>query len=147
MKCADIMTKDPSCCVPTDTAATVAKTMKRENVGSIPVCESRNSRKLIGIVTDRDLALHVVAEARDAAGTLVKDVMSIEPFACNPQDDLQEALDVMQSRQVRRIPVVDSRGQLLGIIAQADVATRGDQPEKTAQTVEQISQPSTARAS
>lgn len=146
MTCADVMTKDPSCCVPTDSAARVAKIMKTENVGSIPVCESRNSRKLIGIVTDRDLALHVVAEARDAAGTLVKDVMSGDPFTCNPQDDLQKALDAMQSRQVRRIPVVDQRGQLMGIIAQADIATRGNQPEKTAETVEQISRPSTARA-
>ena len=146
MTCADVMTKDPSCCVPTDSAARVAKIMKTENVGSIPVCESRNNRKLIGIVTDRDLAMHVVAEVRDPSGTLVKDVMSREPLACNPQDDLQKALDAMQRRQVRRIPVVDERGMLTGIIAQADIAIRVDQPEKTAKTVEQISRPSTARA-
>ena len=120
--------------------------MKTENVGSIPVCEGRDSHKLIGIVTDRDLALYVVAEARDAAGTFVRDVMTKEPFTCNPQDDLQKALDAMRSRQVRRIPVIDQSGQLIGIIAQADIATRGDQPEKTAETVEEISRPSTAGA-
>jgi CBS domain-containing protein len=146
MTCANLMTKDPACCVPTDSAARAAKIMKTENVGSIPVCESRHSRKLVGIVTDRDLALHVVAEARDAAGTLVQDVMTREPFTCNPEDDLQKALDAMQSHQVRRIPVIDKSGQLIGIIAQADIATRGSEPEKTAETVEEISKPSTARA-
>jgi len=120
--------------------------MKTENVGSIPVCESRQSRRLIGIVTDRDLALHVVAEGRDATGTLVQDVMSIEPISCSPQDNLEMALDAMKSHQVRRIPVVDRGGQLIGIIAQADIATRYDEPEKTAETLEEISRPSTAHA-
>jgi CBS domain-containing protein len=146
MTCSDVMTKDPACCVPTDSASRVAKIMKTENVGSIPVCESRQSRRLIGIVTDRDLALHVVAEGRDATGTLVQDVMSKEPISCSPQDNLQMALDAMQSHQVRRIPVVDRGGQLIGIIAQADIATRYDDPKKTAETLEEISRPSTAHA-
>jgi CBS domain-containing protein len=140
------MTKDPACCVPTDTAAGVAKIMKTENVGSIPVRESHKSWKLVGIVTDRDLALHVVAEERDATGTLVQDVMTRQVVTCDPEDDLQEALEAMQSHQVRRIPVIDQSGLLIGIIAQADIATRGAEPEKTAETVEEISRPSTARA-
>jgi CBS domain-containing protein len=140
------MTKDPACCVPTDSVARVAKIMKTENVGSIPVCESRKSRRLIGIVTDRDLALHVVAEERDPTSALVQDVMTREPITCSPQDDLQKALHAMQSHQVRRIPVLDQNGQLVGIIAQADIATRAGEREKTAETVEEISQPSTARA-
>jgi CBS domain-containing protein len=141
MRCADVMTKDPACCVPTDTASRVAKIMKTEDVGSIPVCESRHSRRLVGIVTDRDLALHVVAEGRNASDTLVQDVMTRMPVACSPEDDLQKALDEMQRHQVRRIPVADGNGQLVGIIAQADVATRGREPEKTAETVEEISRP------
>jgi CBS domain-containing protein len=146
MTCADVMTKDPACCVPTDTAARVAKVMKMENVGSLPVCESRKSRKLVGIVTDRDLALHVVAEERDASSTLVQDVMTKEPITCHALDDLDKAVDGMQSHQVRRVPVTDQHGQLLGIIAQADIATRCGSPEMTAETVEEISRPSTARA-
>jgi CBS domain-containing protein len=145
MTCAQVMTKDPACCVPTDSASRAAKIMKTEDVGSTPVCESRQSRKLVGIVTDRDLALHVVAEGRDANNTLVQDVMTREPFACLGEDDLQRALDAMQKHQVRRIPVVDRSGQLVGIIAQADIATRSKAPEKTAETVEEISRPS-ARA-
>jgi CBS domain-containing protein len=140
------MTKDPACCVPTDTAARVAKVMKMENVGSLPVCESRKTRKLIGIVTDRDLALHVVAEERDASSTLVQDVMTKEPITCRAQDNLDKAVDGMQSHQVRRVPVTDQNGLLIGIIAQADIATRSCSPEVTAETVEEISRPSSARA-
>jgi CBS domain-containing protein len=140
------MTKDPVCCVPTDSAARVAKIMKTENVGSVPVCESRKSKKLIGIVTDRDLTQHVVAEERDATSTLVQDVMTRNPFTCTPQDDLQKSVDAMQSHQVRRIPVIDQNGQLVGIIAQADIATRAGAPEKTAETVQEISRPSTVKA-
>ena|SRR5438874_12895691 len=73
-KCREVMTGDPVCCVPTDTAARAAKLMKAENIGSVPVCEDRHNRKLLGIVTDRDLALYVVAEDRDANSTKVHDV-------------------------------------------------------------------------
>lgn len=82
MICADVMTKDPSCCVPTDSCSRVAKIMKIENVGSIPVCENRRSRRLIGIATDRDLALHVAAESRDADATVVEEVMTKDPITC-----------------------------------------------------------------
>ena len=146
MTCGDVMTKDPACCVPTDSAARVAKVMKTEDVGSVPVCESRTSRKLVGIITDRDLALHVVAEGRDANRTRAQDVMTKEPSTCRSEDSLENALDAMQRYQVRRIPIVDASGQLIGIIAQADIATCGEEPEKTAATVGEISKPPPARA-
>jgi CBS domain-containing protein len=139
------MTKDPKCCVPTDTAAKVAKVMKTEDVGSVPICES-HSRTLVGIITDRDLAIQVVAEGRDANTTTIDDIMTHEPFTCRPGDKLQKALDVMQRHRVRRIPIVDDGDQLVGIIAQADVATRSDRREKTAAVVEEISRPSTMHA-
>ena len=120
--------------------------MKTENVGSIPVCEGRQSRRLIGIVTDRDLALQVVAEGRDPNGTVVQDVMTRDPITCSPEDSLEDALEAMQNRQIRRIPVINREWRLVGIIAQADIATRSRQRDKTAETVEQISKPSTARA-
>jgi CBS domain-containing protein len=146
MICADVMTKDPACCVPSDSASRVGKIMKTEDVGSVPVCESRQSRKLVGIVTDRDLALLVVAEGRDANGTVVEHVMTSDPFTCSPEDDIEKALDAMETHQIRRVPVVDRRGQLLGIISQADIATRSESPEKTAEIVEEISKPSTRAA-
>lgn len=144
MICADVMTKDPSCCVPTDSCSRVAKIMNIEDVGSMPVCESRRSRSLVGIVTDRDLALHVVAESRDADATVVEEVMTKDPITCFSEDNLDKATHLMQSHQVRRIPVVDHHGNLIGIISQADIATRCEKPEKTAETVEEISRPRAA---
>jgi CBS domain-containing protein len=115
--------------------------MKTEDVGSVPVCEGRESRKLVGIVTDRDLAIQVVAAGKDPHSVKAGDVMTHEPVTCRADQDLQSAIDAMEKYQIRRIPVVDESGQLVGIIAQADVATRIDEPEKTAELVEEVSQP------
>src|SRR5262245_11435158 len=130
MTCREVMTKNPTCCVPGDTVASVARIMRDENVGSIPVWESTQSRKLDGIVTDRDLALQIVAESRDASKTKVHEVMTSKPFICHPENDLETVLDTMQLKQVRRVPVVDRDGALVGIIAQADIAIRSGEPEK-----------------
>jgi CBS domain-containing protein len=139
-KCSEVMTKDPACCLPDDLAAEAAKLMKSGNIGSVPVIENRQTRKLIGIVTDRDLALKIVAEARDPKSTNVGSVMTGKVVTCRAEDDLQVALSAMAEHQLRRIPVVDNDNRILGIIAQADVATRANQPEKTAEMVKEISQ-------
>jgi CBS domain-containing protein len=139
--CRDVMTRDPACSVPEDSASRAAKIMKTEDVGSIPVCQDRTSRRLIGIVTDRDLVINVVAEGRDSTTTRLQDVMTRQPFTCHPEDDLQTAVEAMEKHQVRRIPIIDSEGKLVGIIAQADIATRSEQPETTAEVVEKISHP------
>lgn len=141
MICADVMTREPACCELGDTAAGAARIMKTEDVGAVPVCMNAQTRKLVGIVTDRDIALYVVAKGRDPNHTQVASVMTRNPFTCRPEDDLQTALNVMESRQVRRVPVVDDDGQLVGIIAQADVATRTRAAAKKAEMVEQISKP------
>jgi len=141
-QCSEVMTKNPVCCLPNDTAAKVAHLMKQENVGSIPVIENDATLKLIGIVTDRDLTLKVVAEGLDSKTTKVETVMTREVVTCLAEDDLQKALDAMALHQLRRIPVVDKDNQVVGIIAQADVATRVNQPEKTAEMVKEISQTS-----
>jgi CBS domain-containing protein len=139
-KCNEVMTKDPVCCLPTDSVAKAAELMKSENIGSIPVIENKQNQKLVGIVTDRDLALMIVAEGRDAKSTPVEAVMTRELVTCLADDDLQKALDAMAEHQLRRIPVVDDDNKIIGIIAQADVATRVDEPEKTAEIVKEISQ-------
>jgi CBS domain-containing protein len=139
-KCEEVMTKNPICCLPNDMVAKAAQLMKRENIGSIPVIENQQTHKLAGIVTDRDLALKIVAEGRDAKSTKVETVMTRKVVTCRAEDDLQKALDAMSAHQLRRIPVVDNDNKILGIIAQADVATRVNQPEKTAEMVKQISQ-------
>jgi CBS domain-containing protein len=137
--CGEVMTKDPACCPPTDTAARAAELMKSGNVGSIPVIANEQTRQLVGIVTDRDLALKIVAGALDAKLTKVEAVMTRTVVTCLADDDLQKALDAMTQHQLRRIPVVDRENKVVGIIAQADVATRVDQPEKTAEMLKGIS--------
>jgi CBS domain-containing protein len=142
MKCSDVLTQDPVCCLPDDTVEQAARLMKKEDVGPIPVIENRQTKKLLGIVTDRDMAVKVVAEGRDNKKTKVEEIMTRNPVTCHPSDDLQVALDAMAQHQIRRVPVVDDQGRITGIIAQADVATRTDDPEKTADVVEEISRSS-----
>jgi CBS domain-containing protein len=139
-KCNEVMTKNPVCCLPTDMVTKAADLMKSENIGSIPVIENEQTEKLVGIVTDRDLALRIIAEGLDAKSTKVEAVMTRKVVSCLAGDDVQKALDAMSEHQLRRIPVVDNDNKVVGIIAQADVATRVDQPEKTAEIVKEISQ-------
>ena len=143
-KCRDLMTKDPSCCLPSDAVNKAAQLMKTENVGAIPVVDDHNDRQLVGIVTDRDLALNVIAAGRSPQNTSVADVMTRDVTACRAGDDLEKALAEMGDQQLRRIPVVDDDRRIVGIIAQADIATRLDAPKKTAEVVEEISKAAAA---
>jgi CBS domain-containing protein len=138
--CNEVMTKYPVCCLPTDSVAKAAELMKSKNIGSIPVIENEQTQKLVGIVTDRDLALTIVAVGRDAKSTNVDAVMTYKVVSCLADDDLQKALDAMTKQKLRRIPIVDHDNRIVGIITQADVATRINQPEKTAEMVKEISQ-------
>lgn len=144
--CQDVMTGKPVCCTPKDTVQRVAQLMKEQDVGSIPVCDSRESGRLVGIVTDRDIAIKVVAEGRDPARTDAGAVMTREIFSCRPDDNVEEAISTMQRQQIRRIPVVDDNGHIVGIIAQADIATRLRAPDKVAETVAEVSRPGTMTA-
>jgi len=139
MKCHEVMTANPVCCLPNDSVAKAAGLMKREDIGSIPVIENEQTQRLVGIVTDRDLALIIVAEGRDARSTKVESVMTRKLVTCLADDDLQNALGAMAEHQLRRIPVVDNENKIVGIIAQADVATRIDEPEKTGEMVKEVS--------
>jgi CBS domain-containing protein len=141
MNCRDVMTPYPACSLPDDSVAEAARLMKLEDVGVIPVVNDHDDRRLVGMLTDRDLATRVVAEARNPATTRVGDVMTTDVVVCRATDLYQEALQAMAVNQVRRIPVVDDEHRLLGIIAQADVATRIAQPSTTGTLVEAISEP------
>jgi CBS domain-containing protein len=139
-KCNEVMTKNPVCCLPKDMVAKVAQLMKSKDIGPVPIIENEQTKKLVGIVTDRDLALKIAAEGRDAKSTKAEEVMTRKVVTCRGEDDMQKALDAMSEHQLRRIPVVDNDNRIVGIIAQADVATRVDQPAKTAEVVKDISQ-------
>ena len=93
------------------------------------------------MLTDRDIVLKVVAAGRDPRGTAVTEVMRPTPVTCLPQESVEAVMELMASRQVRRIPIVDGDGSLVGIVAQADVATRIANPQETGQVVQAISEP------
>jgi CBS domain-containing protein len=141
-KCREVMTKDPASCGASETVTKVASLMKHHDIGSVPVAESD---RLVGIVTDRDIVLKVVAAGRNPEQTSVRDAMTPNPVCCREDDDLEQALKLMKERQVRRMPIVDGSGRLSGIIAQADVATRLNKDAKTGELVEAISESGTIR--
>jgi CBS domain-containing protein len=135
-----IMTKKIVCCIPNDLVSKAAELMKSENVGAIPVVENERTKKLVGIVTDRDLTLKILAEGLDAKSTKVEAVMTHQVVTCRVDDDLQKALDAMAEHQLRRIPIVNKNNKILGIISQADVAMHYDHPKRTAAMLKEISQ-------
>jgi CBS domain-containing protein len=139
--CRELMTREPVCCEPNDAVTRVAQLMKKEDVGAVPVVESLSSRRLVGIVTDRDLVTKVVAGGRDVDLATARDAMTFNPATCREDDDVTQAMSLMAQRQVRRMPVVDEQGRVTGIIAQADVATRMRSDSDTGQMVESISEP------
>jgi CBS domain-containing protein len=144
MKVQDVMTRDPRSVGPDTPARDAARIMREEDVGIVPVVEGS---RLIGVVTDRDLALRLVADGRDGA-TTVREVMSSRKIAtARPDEDLDRVMDTMAREQVRRIPIVDERGSLVGIVAQADVVRKASDDRKAEETVERISEPGGERSS
>jgi len=140
MKNSDIMTKDLIYSRPSDMVSDVAQLMKDEDIGPVLIVDDSNDgKRLVGIVTDRDLAIKVVGEGSDPQNTRVEDVMTESLVTVRASDDVQSAMQAMAQNQLRRIPVVDDNGQLVGIISQADVATRLNEPQSTAEVVKEIS--------
>jgi CBS domain-containing protein len=133
------------CCEPADSIPRIAQVMKSEDVGAVPVIESKTSRKLVGIVTDRDIIVKVVADGKTVEKSTARDAMTNNPVTCREDDDVSQAVARMAERKVRRIPIVDGNGTLRGIIAQADIATRVHRDTTTGELVEAISEPGTVR--
>jgi len=129
------MTPNPSSIEATQTVADAARLMRDEDVGMTPVLEEG---RLVGTVTDRDIAIRVVAEGRDPQATSVREIASTGLVTLDPEQDLDEAIRLMSEHQVRRLPVVEEDGRLVGVVAQADIAREGDDSE-TGQMVQNIS--------
>jgi CBS domain-containing protein len=141
MRIQDIMTRDPASVTPEATVREAAQIMLREEVGIVPVVAGPGDNRLVGVITDRDIALRCVAEGRDGS-CKVRDAMSSgELTTCGQSDDVDALMQAMRTEKVRRIPIVDERGSLLGIVAQADVAIKTDDPQRAGRTVEGISEP------
>ena len=140
MKAREIMTRDPQCVGPSDSVQQAARIMRDADVGIVPVVEEGEDRRLRGVITDRDIAVRCVAEGRDG-NCRVSDLMSNDLVTVRPEDDVNQVMERMKSEQVRRIPVVDDNNQLVGIIAQADIALEGAGDRAVGDVVEKISEP------
>ena len=142
MKARDIMTMSPSCCSPADSLQDVARMMLDNDCGAVPVIENG---VLIGIVTDRDLAVRALAVGKGASA-IVDDVITPDPCCCSTEDDLRDVEQVMAENQVRRVPIVDDDGCCVGIVSQADLARAALDGERVSEhevaiVVERISTP------
>jgi len=141
MKAQDIMSKNPATVTPTTRVRQAALLMKKEDVGVVPVVEEgTGGKKLVGMLTDRDIAIRLVADGKNPDECEVREVMSANPKTARADDDVSRVMDLMGREQVRRVPIVDERGSLVGIVAQADVVLEGSDDRKAERTIEKISE-------
>ncbi|HKX12770.1 MAG TPA: CBS domain-containing protein [bacterium] len=115
------MTRDVKFCLPEDTAYHAARMMEVDQVGVLPVVDNLESQKLTGILTDRDLAMRVMALGGDPKKVRVQDIMSGTPISCRVEDEVSRACHAMAEFNIRRVPVVDSTSRLMGILSRSDV--------------------------
>lgn len=142
MNVRDLMTPSPACCTPDVTAAEVARLMEQHDCGAIPVVEDGQSFRIVGMVTDRDLAIRGLAKGK-GGDARVADLMTADVVTARGDDDVEDVARLMASRKVRRIPVVDEDGCCIGLVAQADLA-RADSAvsdREVGRVVEEISEP------
>ncbi len=138
LRIADIMTRNVETLGPSATVQEAAERMKADNIGSLPVClDSR----VVGTITDRDITIRVTAEGRDARTTLVRDVMTPDVVTVGPQQDVAEAEQMMHDHQVRRLPVVELDGRLVGYVTTATIAKREGDEKTVGKVLKGISQP------
>jgi len=142
MKCADIMTPDPKVCVPEDNVAVAIDLMWDFDCGSIPVVKDMKGKELVGMITDRDIAMHVVKHScMHPAQVKIGNCMSAPAVSCRSDEPLDKAIQLMGKRQIRRIPVVDQNGTCIGTISQADLLSRAVDIELVIDLLRQISVP------
>ena len=138
MKVTEIMARNPVCCTPEADLQSVAKLMRDNDCGEIPVIEDENSHRLVGVITDRDIVCRSVADGYRPDEVKVEECMSAPATSITMDADVEQAVETMQKQQIRRIPVVDREKRCVGIVAQADVA-RSSPREKTGEVVKNIS--------
>src|SRR5690348_6714891 len=117
-KVTDLMTPQPECCTPDDSIIEVARVMEQRDVGIVPIVESQDTRRVVGVITDRDIVLRVVAQGHDPNEIIsVRDVMTNELVTCTPDADALNVEALMKQRKVRRVLVVDDHGSVVGVVA------------------------------
>ncbi|MGA2336123.1 MAG: CBS domain-containing protein [Terriglobales bacterium] len=119
------MTKNPAFCCPSTSVVRAAATMQQLDIGALPVVLDPSTPRLLGMVTDRDLCLHVVAGGRDPADIWISECMTVNPICCAVGDDVRYALELMEEHQVRRLPVVNAKHEVAGILSLSDLVGKG----------------------
>ena len=142
MKLRDIMTTNVIRISPEETVAVAARMLTNYNIGAMPVCGGDG--KVCGMITDRDIVTRCLAAERSATSTTVQEVMTPGIRSVRPDMELQTAAAIMSSNQIRRLPVMEN-GKLCGIVSLGDMASKGEEPRKTGETLSKISAPVSRR--
>lgn len=138
MTVASVMTENPACCTPNSSLTEVARLMVDHDCGEIPVVEDMMTRKLAGVITDRDIATRIVAQGRNSAEARASDCMTTPCVTVTAETSLDDCCEVMESNKIRRVPVVDDKGGVVGIVSLADVV-RTANASRTASVVKEVS--------
>src|SRR5206468_9033597 len=138
MKISEVMTRNPEVVRPDATVQEAARKMDELNVGALPVCDGE---RLVGMITDRDITVRATAEGAAPDQCRVEKAMSAEVDYCFADDNVDDAAEKMQQRQIRRLPIIDRDQRLVGIVALGDLATEVNKPKTVAATLEKISEP------
>jgi CBS domain-containing protein len=142
MKIGEILTSSPEVISPNARICEAARIMRERDIGMLPVCDGE---RLVGSITDRDLAIRAVAEGCDALATKVSDVMTPEVFYCFDDSDVEEAARLMEEKQIRRLPVLNRNKRLIGILSLGDLALRSENASLTEEVLECVSEPAGSR--
>src|SRR5207249_7364728 len=135
------MTTNPACCTPQNSVEEAAEMMVKDDCGEIPVVESKDNPKPIGVITDRDITCRVVATGKNPKQTRVGEAMSSPPVTVKPETSIEDCCQILEKFQIRRVPVVDESGRCCGMVSQADIAKAAPM-KHTAEVVKQVSEPS-----
>jgi CBS domain-containing protein len=138
MKIKDILTRDPHVIRPDAMICEAAKMMKQCDIGMLPVCDGQ---RLMGTLTDRDLTVRAIAEGCDPVSTKVKDVMTANVFWCYDDQDIEAAAQLMEEKQIRRLPIVNRQKRLVGIVSLGDLALRSNNDRLAEEVLECVSEP------
>ena len=138
-KAKDIMSANPACCTPEHDVQQAAEMMVKHDCGEIPVAESKDHPKPVGVITDRDITCRVVAAGKNPSQTRVRDAMSSPPVTVKPETSIDDCCRLLEENQIRRVPVVDQSGRCCGIVSQADIA-KAAPTEETAEVLKQVSE-------
>ncbi len=145
MKIREIMTSNPACCTPDSTLQEIARMMRDNDCGCIPVVNNLADMKPVGTITDRDITIRTLADNQNPMNMKASDIMTADIATVTPETSLEDCFDVMEDREIRRVIIVDENGRCVGIVAQADVVQSGVNPIRANRVIREISESSPSR--